>query len=74
MPRYWVEMQVDFSGHIEADNAEDAEQKAWTSWGDTMDNDLTYDGVNDITVELDSDNYCEEHEEYDCAYCDEEDE
>jgi hypothetical protein len=73
MPRYYVEMTVDFAGHIEADSEEDAEQKAWTSWGDTMDNDLTYDGVNDISVSLDDDNYCEEHEAYDCAYDDEED-
>ena len=74
MPRYYVEMTVNFAGHIEADSEEDAEQKAWTAWGDTMDKDLTYDGVNDISVSLDDDNYCEEHEEYDCAYCDEEDE
>ena len=74
MPRYWVEMQVDFSGHIEADSLEDAESKAWTSWGDTMDNDLTYDGVNDISVSLDDETYCEEHETYDCAFCEEEDE
>jgi hypothetical protein len=71
MPRYYVEMTVDFAGHIEADSEEDAEQKAWTSWGDTMDNDLTYDGVNDISVSLDDDNYCEEHETYDCAFCEE---
>jgi len=38
-----------------------------------MDNDLTYDGVNDIEVALDDAAYCEEHEEYDCAYCEEED-
>ena len=74
MPRYYVEMTVDFAGHIEADSMEEAEQKAWTSWGDTMDNDLTYDGVNDISVSLDDDSYCEEHEAYDCAYCEEEDE
>ena len=74
MPRYYVEMTVDFAGHIEADSEEEAEQKAWTSWGDTMDNDLTYDGVNDISVSLDDDNYCEDHETYDCAFCEEEDE
>ena len=63
MPRYYVTMTVDFAGHIEADNAEDAEQKAWTSWGDTMDNDLTYDGVNDITVEPDPESDYEDEEE-----------
>ena len=61
--RYYVTIQVDFSGHIEADSAEEAEQKAWTSWGDTMDNDLTYDGVNDITVEPDPESDYEDEEE-----------
>ena len=34
MGRYYVQMRVDFAGTIEADSAEDAEQKAWTAWGD----------------------------------------
>jgi hypothetical protein len=51
MPKFYVKMKIDFAGEIEADSAEDAEQKAWTSWGDTMDNDITYDGVYDIEVE-----------------------
>lgn len=51
MPKFYVKMRIDFAGEIEADSAEDAEQKAWTSWGDTMDNDITYDGVYDIEVE-----------------------
>jgi hypothetical protein len=61
--RYYVTIQVDFSGHIEADSEEEAEQKAWTAWGDTMDNDLTYDGVNDITVELDPEEDYEDDED-----------
>lgn len=51
MGRYYVQMKIDFAGTIEADSPEDAEQKAWTSWGDTMDNDITYDGVYSIDVE-----------------------
>ena len=51
MPKYYLTMRVDFAGEIEADSKEDAEQKAWTSWGDTMDNDITYDGVYSIDVE-----------------------
>jgi hypothetical protein len=51
MPKYYVEMRIDFNGEIEADSKEEAEQLAYTSWGDTMDNDITYDGVYDITVE-----------------------
>lgn len=56
MPKYYVEMRIDFNGEIEAESAEEAEKLAWTSWGDTMDNDITYDGVYDITVtELEED-------------------
>jgi hypothetical protein len=63
MTRYYVTIQVDFSGHIEAEDREEAEKLAWTSWGDTMDNDLTYDGVNDITVEEDPEEDYEEDED-----------
>ena len=63
MPRYYVTISVEFSGNLEADSAEDAEQKAWTAWGDTMDNDLTYDGVLDITVEEDPEEEDEEEED-----------
>ena len=51
MGRYYVQMKIDFAGEIEAESREDAEQKAWTSWGDTMDNDIQYDGVYSIDVE-----------------------
>lgn len=51
MPKYYVKMRIDFAGEIEADSEEHAEQLAWTSWGDTMDNDITYDGVYSIDIE-----------------------
>ena len=51
MARFYVEMRVDFSGEIEAETKEQAEELAWTSWGDTSDNDITYDGVYSIDVE-----------------------
>lgn len=51
MPRFNVEMRIDFQGEIEAENAEEAEKLAWTSWGDSMDNPITYDGVYSIDVE-----------------------
>ena len=51
MPRYYVKMRIDFAGEIEASSKEAAEQLAYTSWGDTMDNEITYDGVYDIDVE-----------------------
>ena len=62
MGRYYVTISVEFSGNIEAEDREEAEQKAWTAWGDTMDNDLTYDGVLDITVEEDPEEEDEEDE------------
>ena len=63
MPKYYVEMRIDFNGEIEAESAEEAEKLAWTSWGDTMDNDITYDNVYDITVtELDEEDEDEDDE------------
>jgi hypothetical protein len=63
MPRYYVEMRIDFNGEIEAESAEEAEKLAWTSWGDTMDNDITYDGVYSIDVsELDEEDEDEDDE------------
>jgi len=44
-------MRIDFAGYLEADSEDEAEKLAWTSWGDTMDNDITYDGVYSIDVE-----------------------
>ena len=63
MGRYYVQMRIDFAGTIEAESEEEAEQKAWTAWGDSMDNDLTYDGVYSIDVEEDPE--IEEDEEED---------
>jgi len=51
MPRYYVTMKIDFAGEIEAESKEHAEELAWTSWGDTADNDITYDGVYSIDIE-----------------------
>jgi hypothetical protein len=63
MPKFYVEMRIDFNGEIEAESAEEAEKLAWTSWGDTMDNDITYDNVYDITVtELDEEDEDEDDE------------
>jgi hypothetical protein len=51
MARFYVKMRIDFDGEIEAESADEAEKLAWTSWGDTSDNDITYDGVYSIDVE-----------------------
>lgn len=50
MAKFYVEMRVDFSGEIEAENAEEAEKLAYTSWGDTMDNEITYESIYSIDV------------------------
>lgn len=63
MARYYVQMRIDFDGYVEADSKEQAEELAWTSWGDTMDNDITYDGVYSIDVELDEEEEEEEDDE-----------
>jgi hypothetical protein len=44
-------MMIEFAGEIEAESEEDAEQKAWTSWGETYDSPIVYDGVYSIDVE-----------------------
>ncbi len=62
MPKYYVKMRIDFAGEIEAESEEAAEQLAWTSWGDTMDNEITYDGVYSIDVEEIEDDEDEDEE------------
>ena len=63
MARYYVKMRIDFAGELEAESKEAAEALAWTSWGDTMDNEITYDGVYSIDVEeLEDDEEDEEDE------------
>lgn len=50
MPKYYVEIQVNYCGEIEADSEDHAEQLAWHSYyGD--DAPLEYDSVEDIRVE-----------------------
>lgn len=51
MGRYYVEMRIDFNGEIEAESAEEAERLAWTSWGDSSNDPISYDNVYDIKVE-----------------------
>jgi hypothetical protein len=51
MPRYYVQMKIDFAGEIEAESQEDAERLAAQSWGDTMDADVGFDGIYSIDLE-----------------------
>lgn len=51
MPKYYVTMRIDFAGEIEAESESAAEQLAWTSWGVTFDDPISYDNVYSIDVE-----------------------
>ena len=51
MARFYVQMRIDFAGEIEAESKEEAESLAWTSWGETYDSSIVYDGVYSIDVE-----------------------
>jgi hypothetical protein len=51
MPKYYVEMKIDFAGEIEADSKEDAERLAAQSWGDTVNAEIGFDGIYSIDVE-----------------------
>jgi hypothetical protein len=51
MPRYNVKMRIDFEGEIEADSMHEAEQLAHTSWGDSMTDDITFDGIYSIDLD-----------------------
>lgn len=63
MATFEVNMMVEFSGEIEADSAEQAEQLAWTAWGESSAAQLTYDGVYSIDVEEVESDEDEEDEE-----------
>jgi hypothetical protein len=63
MPRYYVKMRIDFDGEIEADSMHEAEQLAYTSWGDSVTDDISYDGVYSIDVEEIEDEDEDEDEE-----------
>ena len=59
MGQYYVEVRVDFSGYLEADSEEEAEQKAFSAWGE----ELGYDGVYSVEVESLWEDEDEEEEE-----------
>jgi hypothetical protein len=44
-------MLIEFEGEIEASSVSDAEQKAWTSWGEGSNAVISYSGVDSIDVE-----------------------
>ena len=72
MRKYYVTIQVNYSGELEANSEQEAEQLAWTSYYD-QDAPLQYDSVEAITVEeLEHCEECDNPEE-ECE-CEEEDE
>lgn len=60
--KYYIKMSVDFCGEITADSQEEAEQLAWTKWGDTSDAEISYDGVRSIKAD-DLGEICQECEQ-----------
>jgi len=67
MATYYVESTIRFTGYVEADSQEEAEEKGWY-----YDN-LEYDCVDDLKVELETCNRCLEPTD-DCVCEDEDDE
>lgn len=63
MPKYEVTVLVEFTGELEADSREEAEQLAHKSWGETFDSPLTFSAVD--SVELDELDELDEDEEED---------
>lgn len=63
MAKFAVKMLIEFEGELEAESAEEAEKMAWTSWGDTMDNEITYSSVDSIEVEELEDDEDEDEDE-----------
>lgn len=51
MPKYEITILVEFTGELEADSREEAEQLAHTSWGETFDSPLTFSAVESVEVE-----------------------
>ena len=63
MPKYEVTILVEFTGELEADSREEAEQLAHTSWGETFDSPLTFSAVDSVELdELDDEEEDEEEE------------
>jgi hypothetical protein len=71
MNKYYVKMQVSFSAEIIAENEKQAEELAYSGWGETADALIPYDGVESIEVD-DLGEACDECEAVDCDCEDEE--
>ena len=50
MRKFNINMTVSFQGEVEAETQAEAEQIAWTAWGDKANDQISYDGVESIEV------------------------
>ena len=74
MNKYEVKMQVNFYGEIEAESQAEAEDIAYSNWGETFDALMKYDSVESVNAS-DMGEICTECEEVqDDCNCNEEDE
>ena len=71
--KYYVKMTVSFCGEIEAENEAQANDIAYSGWGETADALISYDGVYSIDVD-DLGEICAECNETDCDECEDEEE
>lgn len=51
MPKYEVTILVEFTGELEADSPEEAEQLAHKSWGEDFNSPLTFSAVESVDLE-----------------------
>jgi hypothetical protein len=66
--KYYVKMTVSFCGEIEAENEAQANDIAYTGWGETADALISYDGVYSIDVD-DLGEICALCNDTDCDCC-----
>ena len=69
--KYYVQMRVSFCSEIVADSQAQAEEMAYSGWGENSDALIQYDGVYDINVD-DLGECCSNCEEVGCTECEEE--
>jgi hypothetical protein len=71
--KYYVKMTVSFCGEIEAENEAQANDIAYSGWGENSDALVSYDGVEHISLD-DLGEICAECNETDCDECEEDEE
>jgi hypothetical protein len=72
MNKYYIKMTVSFCGEIEAESEAEANDIAYSGWGENSDAIIQYDGVEKIDVD-DLGEICADCDDVDCT-CEEEEE